>query len=118
MAGEGKENRMTTTLVFIHRFSRSVSCRFIIAERCPEPGGILEPTIIWIGKPRRKHFSDYCRWTLYVFQTLADHWAGEIASALVTKNNTKELWLFKPLEAPQLIGPLTLPVSCLGVKTL
>jgi hypothetical protein len=102
---------MTATLVFVHRFSHSVSCKCTIADRHPEPGQSLRPTIVWTGKPTCKHFSDYRRWTFYVLQTLSNHWDGEIACALLTENNNRELWLFRPTEAPRLIGSLKFSVS-------
>jgi hypothetical protein len=103
---------MKEPLVFIHRFGRSLFCRFTIANERPESGQMFEPIITWTANPRPKHFEPYRRWTLYILQTLANHWSQLIAYALKTPKNTAELWLCEPGESPRLVGTLALSGSC------
>jgi len=93
----------TSTLRFIHHFSRSVSCEMFVRDSAPGPGEAFQFHCQWTGQPRPKHFTEYRRWVLHTTQQLAERWQKRIGYALGVSPSCTEFWCFEPGCTPTLL---------------
>jgi hypothetical protein len=96
----------SSTLTFVHKFSRAVQCCVRVADRPPEPGAGLNLRFEWLGRPKPKHIAPYRQWILATVQTLSDRWGTTILYALGVAADSTELWTFEPGKAPRLLEKL------------
>jgi hypothetical protein len=94
-------------LRFIHRLPRTLSAEVTIRDEPPVPGTVVKDfNISWTGRPKKKDFAEYRRWTLSIYQSLADRWERPIAYALGISPTRTELWECRPRTAPHLLRVL------------
>ena len=100
----------SSTLTFVHRFSRTVQCCVRVDDQPPEPGSGLNLRFEWSGRPKPKHIAAYRQWILGTVKILADRWDSRILYALGVAANSTELWTFEPGKAPQLVKKLNVGI--------
>ncbi len=104
---EKSESTAPETLIFVHRFSPTVTATIRVIDQPPAPSPIGLPVpfrhdIYWTERPARTTAKAYRRWILSVHRTLADRWNTVIAYGLMLKTTEMEIWRFEPREKPVL----------------
>jgi len=97
-------------LVFVHRFSRTVSCELRAPDQPPHPDSLNMLSVGWTGRVKRRHLNEYRQWVLCTNQVLADRWQITMLYALGTHHNRTELWSFTPGGVPKLLERLNVGI--------
>ena len=90
-------------MTFIHRFSRSVSCTLEITDEPTEPGTSHIKDVVWTGRPKSKHLTEYVYWMHSVNSHLADLWQMKIMYAVQSSPAVWEFWGYEPGKPPKRI---------------
>jgi hypothetical protein len=89
---------------FIHRFSKTVSCVCEIPDTPPEPGTVHDREIVWKGRPKKKHLSQYIAWQNELNRLLASEiWHLKLMHCFRIAKNKWQFWCYEPGQAPKLV---------------
>jgi hypothetical protein len=77
---------------FIHKFSRSLSCKMLVSDTPPKKGQPHIQEVEWTGRPKPKHLREYIRFCHVVNSHLAAHWQISLLHVVQTSPTLWEAW--------------------------
>jgi hypothetical protein len=90
----------TKVLTFLHRFSRTVSCKMRVIDFTPRPGHLMQCNCEWTGRPKPKHIAQYRQWVVSTAAILAQRWKQRILYCLGVSSTCTEIWAFEQGSLP------------------
>jgi hypothetical protein len=92
-------------MTFIHKFSRSVTCRCEVEDTPPEPGTVTvtDREIFWQGQPKKKHLGAYIQWQNEVNRILSAEWGMKLMHCFRIAKNRWQFWCHEPNQPPVLV---------------